>query len=69
MAFAYAKAGVYGLGAIKLAIALLVAYWMLVGTLPNWGMAIVIAIYGLVVLHLLREMRKLEVKNLVGKGE
>ena len=63
IAFAWNKAGVYGLGAVKPFILGLVGYWQLDGTLPNWAMAICIAIYGLVLMHFRRELRKLAAKE------
>ena len=58
MAFAYAKAGAYGIAAVKVITGALVGYWLIDGTLPIWGMQMCIAVYGLVVLHLLRERGK-----------
>ncbi len=59
MALVWHTGGVYGLGAVKIAIGALVGYWQLDGTLPDWGIAICIAIYGFTVLHLRRELRKM----------
>lgn len=62
MSIAYKYTGMTGIGAIKAIIAVCVAQWQINGTLPNWAMGICIVAYAATVIHLWREVGKVDVR-------